>query len=216
MDYQVFEKRVLEILFKTADRVTAQLAAYKIGTSVEDARTMLERMAAHEIVTMETDDNGGIYFDLTHRPSPTGEPLSWMQPQRGLAAPPTGGMQMMVPVPRYHGPAPMLVPVSPMMVGYQEEKSVAASLALTFFFGPLGMFYSTVTGGIVMMTAGLFFCLITLGFGILLVWPACMLWAGLAANAHNGRVRMHRNYVAHAQMHHAQQMMMQRALPPGR
>lgn len=225
MDYKVFEARVLELFFKTGDQVTAQLAAYRIGISVEEARAMLEAMATREVVSMESDDNGVIYFALPSRPPPTGEPLSWQVPQM---APMMQAPRSMIPV----QPVAM-VPVQPvamMPVQPMHEKSMAAAILLSVFFGPFGMFYSTVTGALVMLFAGGFFDIITAGFGLLLTWPGCILWSALATNAHNSRVQQQHNYLQglQAQQHHyfqqqqhAQYMASQRALPassrpPGR
>lgn len=79
--------------------------------------------------------------------------------------------------------------MAPPMPIAPEEKSIAVSLVLTFFFGPLGMLYSTVLGFVVMFVVNLVVLPITLGIGIVLTWPACMLWAALAASDHNTKVR---------------------------
>jgi hypothetical protein len=221
MDYAVFEARVLELLYKTGDRVTAQLAAYKIGVGVEKAREMLESMAAKDIVSLETDDNGGIYFDLIDRPPPTGEPLSWQVAPRPPQVAPLPPPPALVP---YYAMPPVAMPV--LMPPYIEpEKSVGAAAALSFFFGPFGMFYSTVTGGLVMLFGGFLFMLLTLGLGIVLVSPACVVWGTLAAHAHNQKVRLQRDQMhqslAHMQQVHQMQQVQhmqqaQRALPPKR
>jgi hypothetical protein len=203
MDYKVFEARVLELLFKTGDRITAQLAAYRIGIPVDEARALLEAMATREVVSMDSDDNGVLYFDLPSRPPPTGEPLSWQVPP----------MVPMMPV--------AMVPVQPVaMVTVQpvQEKSMAAAILLPLFFGPLGMFYSTVMGALVMLFAGGLFDIITLGVGVLLTWPGCILWSALATNAHNTRVQRLRSDLQAQQHHylqqqHTQYMASQRALP---
>jgi len=104
---------------------------------------------------------------------------------------------------------------------------MATAIALSVLFGPFGMFYSTVSGALVMLLAGGFFDIITLGFGLLLTWPGCILWSVLATNAHNSRVQQQRNYLQAQQyqylqqQQHAQYMASQRALPasnrpPGR
>jgi hypothetical protein len=214
MDYKVFEGRVLELLFKTDDRITPQLAAYKIGVSVEEARTMLEKMATHDIVSMESDDNGSIYFDLVSRPPPTRQPLSWQwnPGNQGHQVAPRFAPQPMMMVPVYR---PM-VPVAYL----PQEKSVGGAIALSFFFGPLGMLYSTVTGAMVMFFAGFLFTLATLGLGIFLVWPGCVLWSALAASQHNERVRAQSNFLlAQQQMQHMQmqqhQLAQRSVTPPG-
>jgi hypothetical protein len=205
MDYKVFEARCLELFFKTPDQVTAHVAAYRIGLPVDDARTMLEQMATREVVSMESDDNGVIYFDIPNRPAPSGQPLSWTVPHQQV---PHQQPMMMVPV----RPVMMMQPMQPM-----QEKSMAASILLSFFFGPFGMFYSTIPGALVMLFAGGAFDLLTMGIGVLLTWPGCILWSTLATNSHNNKVRHQRN-VQHAflqQQQHAAYMASQRALPTG-
>lgn len=208
MDYKVFEARILEVFYKTGDHVTAQLAAYRLGIPVEEARAMLESMATREIVSLESDDNGVLYFALPNRPPPTGEPLSWQVPQIAPMAVPQP--VMMVPM------QPMaLVPMQPL-----PEKSMAAAIVLSLFFGPFGMFYSTITGALVMLFAGTLFNIITLGFGVLLTWPAGILWSALATNTHNNNVRQQHQYLQAQQHHylqqqHAQYLAAQRALPAG-
>lgn len=199
MDARTFESRALELFFKTGDRVTAQLAAYKIGCSVDEARTQLESMASREIVTLDSDDNGVLFFDLPHRPPPTGEPLSW----HATATPPTRQVAMVpYPAPMIMMPAPM-----PVMIAPEREKSVAAAAILPMFFGPLGMIYSTIPGFLTMFFAGTLFIIMTFGVGALLVYPACIAWSTVAATTHNQRVRNQRQYLLDAQAHaHAQQV----------
>lgn len=67
------------------------------------------------------------------------------------------------------------------------RKSVVAAFLLTFFFGPLGMLYSTVTGGIIMLVvclAILGLTVVTMGLASALMLPAwivCIVWGVVAA-----------------------------------
>ena len=70
----------------------------------------------------------------------------------------------------------------------QNRKSVGLSLILTFFFGPLGMLYSTITGGIIMFIVNLIFLPVTLVFGIILTWPIQIIWGVIAVNRHNSKI----------------------------
>ncbi len=63
----------------------------------------------------------------------------------------------------------------------QPRKSVIAALILTFLFGPLGMLYSTVAGGLVMFVVTLILTPLTVGMSLILTWPICMIWGALAA-----------------------------------
>ncbi|MCO8143829.1 hypothetical protein NHN26_01205 [Rhodovulum tesquicola] len=60
-----------------------------------------------------------------------------------------------------------------------DNIAVAALAAL--LLGPFGMFYATRVGAIVMIVLTVLVALPTLGFGVLLTLPICVLWAVLAA-----------------------------------
>lgn len=89
------------------------------------------------------------------------------------------------------------------------RKSTALALVLTFMFGPLGLFYASVWGALLMILldvvafvlfASSMFSLGSLGGSfaaiglvgglvwlVLVQWPACMLWALIACVRHNRR-----------------------------
>ena len=86
------------------------------------------------------------------------------------------------------GPHPQhQVNVSTTVIVGGASKSVGVALLLTFFFGPLGMLYSTVAGAVVMLFVNIVVGLVTYGFGLFLTWPICMIWAATAASSHNSR-----------------------------
>ena len=64
---------------------------------------------------------------------------------------------------------------------HPTDKSVGAALVLTFFFGPLGLFYVTVVGAIVMVVVAVVAAALTLGLALLLIWPISMIWAAVLA-----------------------------------
>lgn len=64
-------------------------------------------------------------------------------------------------------------------------KSTVVAVVLSLLFGPLGMFYSTAIGGIVMLIISIVVGIFTLGFGLLITWPICIIWAALAADKYN-------------------------------
>jgi hypothetical protein len=74
----------------------------------------------------------------------------------------------------------MVIAVSP--------KNVGVAIILTVLFGPLGMFYSTITGAIIMIVVSLVVGVLTVGFGLVLTWPACIIWGAMAASAHNKKL----------------------------
>lgn len=76
-------------------------------------------------------------------------------------------------------------PQQPQYIVVKSNKSVGMALLLTFLFGPLGMLYSTIAGGIIMLVISIIIGAITFGFGLLFTWPICMVWAAVAANNQN-------------------------------
>ena len=67
----------------------------------------------------------------------------------------------------------------------QNSKSVGLAFVLAFLFGPLGLFYASVTGGIVMLILGVILGIVTLGFGLIFIWIGCVIWAVVAVNKAN-------------------------------
>lgn len=66
-----------------------------------------------------------------------------------------------------------------------NRKSVLLSLVLTFFFGPFGMLYSTVTGAIIMLVLYVALGIPTLGWAIAALHPIAMIWGAVAADLAN-------------------------------
>ncbi|MFQ5804840.1 MAG: hypothetical protein ACE5I3_00155 [Phycisphaerae bacterium] len=69
-----------------------------------------------------------------------------------------------------------------------STKSPGIAILLTILFGPIGMFYSTIAGAIVMCLVSLVVGVLTLGLGLLITWPVCIVWAALAASAYNKKI----------------------------
>lgn len=69
------------------------------------------------------------------------------------------------------------------------EKSMVASILLSLVFGPLGLLYASVTGGIVMLLVSVVVAIFTLGIGLLITFPICIIWAVIATNTYNENVR---------------------------
>jgi hypothetical protein len=74
------------------------------------------------------------------------------------------------------------------VVNVGSRKCVAGAVILAFLFGPLGMLYATVPGGLIMMVISVLIAIPTLGVGLLITVPAGMIWAGAAASGHNSRL----------------------------
>lgn len=84
--------------------------------------------------------------------------------------------------------APPAMAMSQTVINVGSHKSVGGAVALAFFFGPLGMIYSTPVGAIVMFLVNLVVLIPTLGLGLLVTLPIGMVWAGVAASKHNERL----------------------------
>jgi len=63
-----------------------------------------------------------------------------------------------------------------------KDKSVGVALVLTFLFGPLGLLYASVGGGVALIVLAAAGVVPTLGFVLIFVWPASMMWAAIAAS----------------------------------
>ena len=79
--------------------------------------------------------------------------------------------------------------------GGGRTKSVGVAFLLTFLFGPLGMFYSTVVGAIVMLVGSLVLVPLTSGIAAFFVWPASIIWGCVAASRANAGVQVSQNSV---------------------
>ena len=69
-----------------------------------------------------------------------------------------------------------------------KQKSIGVAFALAFFFGPLGLLYASVTGGVVMFFVTIIIGFITLGLGLIFAWIGCIIWAVVAAGNANKKM----------------------------
>ncbi len=76
----------------------------------------------------------------------------------------------------------------PKQIVVRSTKSVGLSIILTVLLGPLGMFYSTITGAIIMLIISGIVGILTLGYGIVVTHPICVIWGALAANSYNKKL----------------------------
>lgn len=70
----------------------------------------------------------------------------------------------------------------------KSPKSVGIAIALALFFGPLGMFYSTIIGAIIMFFVNIIVGIFTLGVGLFVTIPIGVIWAAIAASSHNSKL----------------------------
>lgn len=74
------------------------------------------------------------------------------------------------------------------------KKSTVLGLILAFFFGPLGLLYSTVLGGVIMIVVAIVTFFILPLIGPIVAWLISFVWAFVALFMHNGKVkREHKN-----------------------
>ena len=74
----------------------------------------------------------------------------------------------------------------------RSPKRLGIGLILTFFFGPIGLFYATISGAIIMLIIDAIFAVIgflTFGYSLVITAPlvnvVCMVWAYLKINSYN-------------------------------
>ena len=67
-------------------------------------------------------------------------------------------------------------------------KSMGTAIFLTVLFGPLGMLYSTIVGAIVMFILSAIVGLVTVGLGLIVMWPICIIWAAIATSNYNKKL----------------------------
>lgn len=75
-------------------------------------------------------------------------------------------------------------------IGYQQppsDKSVGVAFVLTFFFGPLGMFYTDVVPAIVMVLAAVVIGFFTLGLALPFIWIGSIIWGCVSASNQHSR-----------------------------
>lgn len=70
----------------------------------------------------------------------------------------------------------------------KSPKSMGISIALTLFFGPLGMFYSTIAGAIIMIIIDIIVGIFTFGIGLLVTWPIQVIWAAISTSSYNKKL----------------------------
>jgi len=76
----------------------------------------------------------------------------------------------------------------PQQVVVTPTKSTGVAILLTVLFGPLGMLYSTIWGALFMIVVSAVVGLLTLGFGLIVTWPICIIWAGVATSSYNKKL----------------------------
>jgi|GEM_PF-2540669 len=76
----------------------------------------------------------------------------------------------------------------PQVIIVQTPKSVWLAVVLAFFFGPLGLLYSSRFGAIFMFLVCIIGGYFTFGLILLIMAPICALWAYIAAKDFNNKL----------------------------
>lgn len=78
--------------------------------------------------------------------------------------------------------------VKPQVSVVVSTKSSGIAVLLTILFGPIGMFYSTIIGALIMLPVSIVVGFFTAGLGLLVTWPICIIWAAMAASSYNKKL----------------------------
>lgn len=71
----------------------------------------------------------------------------------------------------------------------EGKKNLALSFLLTFFFGPLGLLYVSVTWALIMTVLTFIFMFVTLGLGAIIMWPINLILSLVLANKANNKMQ---------------------------
>ena len=66
-DPDVIEHRLLELAYTTDAKITAPVLAYFVPCRIEDAEKVLDDLTARDRISMEIDDDGGVYYVVPDR-----------------------------------------------------------------------------------------------------------------------------------------------------
>lgn len=114
-DATMIEQCLLELAYTTDAKITASALAYFAPCSIENASRVLDELTARERLTLEIQDDGGVYYELPGRQQIKSHAAPGLSPIRREA---------LVPVPR------------------QREASPALAAVLSFFMPGAGHAYT--------------------------------------------------------------------------
>ncbi|MBW5289800.1 MAG: hypothetical protein Rpha_1361 [Candidatus Ruthia sp. Apha_13_S6] len=68
-------------------------------------------------------------------------------------------------------------------------KSLVVAILLAIFLGPIGLFYASVIGALIMLVITAIVGFITFGFvGLFIPYIICIIWAIIAVNSYNKKI----------------------------
>jgi hypothetical protein len=79
----------------------------------------------------------------------------------------------------------MTDPPRPVVVN--ARKNVGVAMILAILFGPFGLLYATVSGGVVMLVLSLIVVVPTYGVGLFFTWIIGIIWAHRATTRYNAK-----------------------------
>lgn len=71
---------------------------------------------------------------------------------------------------------------TPNIIVAKTPKSAIAAFFLTFLFGPLGLLYASIGGGIFLIICAVILMPLTGGLAALFIWPVAIVWGVIAAS----------------------------------
>jgi hypothetical protein len=74
MDYAVFERRMLRLIFRSSVPLTPVHIAYYFDIPVSEARRHLDIMVSSGILELDSDDHGRLLYAYPMRPPPSEVP----------------------------------------------------------------------------------------------------------------------------------------------
>ena len=96
--------------------------------------------------------------------------------------PPPQTREIVCVQPAADGQRPQQIIVQTVVQNPGAAKSAVLAFVLAFFFGPLGMLYSTVVGGLLLLLLNVLLFCPTGGLIVLITWPIGCIWATVAAS----------------------------------
>lgn len=76
----------------------------------------------------------------------------------------------------------------PSVIVVTATKSMGLAIALSVLFGPLGLLYASIVGGLIMLVISVPLAMVTFGVSLFLTWPVCIVWSIIATNSCNRRL----------------------------
>ncbi len=67
-------------------------------------------------------------------------------------------------------------------------KSLIVAILLATTLGPIGLFYASVTGALVMLVITAIIGFLTFGYGLFVSYVICIIWAIIAVNSYNKEI----------------------------